>query len=39
MATASDTSFQSGLCGLRPQLDQNRTLQVSLFKITMASNS
>lgn len=39
MAIASDTSFQSGLCGLRPQLDQNRTLQVSLFKITMASNS
>ncbi len=39
MATATDTSFQSGIGGLRPQLNQNTTLQVSLFKITKASNS
>jgi len=38
MATATDNSFQSGLAGLRPQLAQNVTLQVSLFTLSMASN-
>ena len=36
MAAATDTSFQTGLGGLRPQLDQNVTLQVSLFTLSMA---
>jgi serine/threonine protein kinase len=39
MATATDTAFQSGLGGLRPQLEQNVKLQVSLFTLTTASNS
>ncbi len=39
IATATDNSFQSGLGGLRPQLDQNVTLQVSLFTLSKAGNS
>jgi hypothetical protein len=39
MVTATDNTFQSGRGGLRPQLDQNDTLQISLFNMTIPTNS
>ena len=39
MVTTTDATFQSGRSGLRPQLDQDVSLQVSLFRLTMASST
>ncbi len=37
MLTATDYSFSSGIGGLRPQLNQGATLQVSMFQETVAT--
>jgi len=39
MVRATDNTFQSGRGGLRPQLDQNDTLQISLFNMTKPTNA
>lgn len=38
MMTTTDNTFQSGRGGLRPQLDQNVTLQVSMFQETVPTH-
>jgi hypothetical protein len=38
MVTATETTFQTGLAGLRPQVSQNVTLQITGFTLKTATN-